>query len=65
MHFDGGAIDQNLRGWSAAIRERVEQIDPHAWTPPKTSPSGLRFDSVSRSEAEVIRCAASLDFSID
>jgi hypothetical protein len=31
MRFDGGAINQNLRGQSAGLRERVKQIDPHAF----------------------------------
>ena len=34
MRFDGGAINQNLRGWSAGLRERMEQIDPHAFLSP-------------------------------
>ena len=31
MRFDGGAIDQNLRGRSARLRERVEHVRPHAF----------------------------------
>jgi hypothetical protein len=34
------------------------------WTPPKTWPSRVCFDSLTRNEAEAIRCAASLDFSM-
>ena len=30
MRFDGGAIDQNLLGRPAGLRECVEQIDPNA-----------------------------------
>lgn len=34
MRFDGGAIDQNLRGRSVGLRERVENVRPHAFLRP-------------------------------
>jgi hypothetical protein len=34
MRFDGGAINQNLRGRPAGPRERMEQIDLHAFLSP-------------------------------
>jgi hypothetical protein len=43
MRFDGGAVDQNLCGRSAGLRERMEQVNPHAFRGPANVTVVKRF----------------------